>query len=83
MYLVFTILVAISATIFIFALNYLRINVYYNNHLDEYEKSFIIQGNKYGYDINGKTIYEIAKILVHLFVPIPSVGDLNNLSSPS
>ena len=27
------------------------------------------------YDINGKTVYEIAKILVHLFVPIPSVSD--------
>jgi uncharacterized protein (DUF697 family) len=31
------------------------------------------------YDINGKTIYEIAKILVHLFVPIPSVGDLKEI----
>lgn len=31
------------------------------------------------YDINGKTVYEIAKILVHLFVPIPSVSDLKDI----
>lgn len=31
------------------------------------------------YDINGKTIIEIAKILVRLFVPIPSVGELKEI----
>lgn len=31
------------------------------------------------YDINGKTIIEMAKILVHLFVPIPSVGELKEI----
>ncbi len=31
------------------------------------------------YDINGKTILEIAKILVHLFVPIPSWGRLKEI----
>ena len=31
------------------------------------------------YDINGKTILEIAKILVRLFVPIPSVGELKEI----
>lgn len=39
----------ILLVLFIFAFIYLRINVYYNNHLNEYEKSFIIQGNKYGF----------------------------------
>lgn len=33
------------------------------------------------YDINGKTMMEIAKILVHLFVPIPSLGELKNIYS--
>lgn len=28
------------------------------------------------YDINGKTILEISKILIYLFVPIPSLGTL-------
>ena len=32
------------------------------------------------YDINGKTIIEMAKILVRLFVPIPSVGELKEIS---
>lgn len=31
------------------------------------------------YDINGKTIIEMAKILVRLFVPIPSVGELKEI----
>ena len=31
------------------------------------------------YDVNGKTIIEIAKILVRLFVPIPSVGELKEI----
>lgn len=31
------------------------------------------------YDINGKTVIEIAKILVRLFVPIPSVGELKEI----
>ena len=31
------------------------------------------------YDINGKTILEMAKILVRLFVPIPSVGELKEI----
>lgn len=31
------------------------------------------------YNINGKTIIEIAKILVRLFVPIPSVGELKEI----
>ncbi len=31
------------------------------------------------YDINGKTIIEIAKILVRLFVPIPSLGELKEI----
>lgn len=31
------------------------------------------------YDINGKTVLEIAKILVRLFVPIPSVGELKEI----
>lgn len=31
------------------------------------------------YDINGKTIIEMAKILVRLFVPIPSVGELKEM----
>lgn len=33
------------------------------------------------YDINGKTMVEIAKILVHLFVPIPSLGKLKSIYS--
>ena len=31
------------------------------------------------YEINGKTIIEMAKILVRLFVPIPSVGELKEI----
>lgn len=31
------------------------------------------------YDINGKTILEISKILIHLFVPIPSLGTLKGI----
>ena len=31
------------------------------------------------YDINDKTIIEIAKILVRLFVPIPSLGELKEI----
>ena len=31
------------------------------------------------YDINGETIIEMAKILVRLFVPIPSVGELKEI----
>lgn len=31
------------------------------------------------YDINGKTVIEIAKILVRLFVPIPSLGELKEV----
>lgn len=31
------------------------------------------------YDINGKTVVEIAKILVHLFVPIPSASTLKEI----
>ena len=31
------------------------------------------------YDINGKTVFEIAKILVHLFVPIPSLSDMKEI----
>lgn len=31
------------------------------------------------YDINGKTIFEIARILVHLFVPIPSLGEMKEI----
>lgn len=31
------------------------------------------------YDINGKTIWEISKILIHLFVPIPSLGKLKEI----
>lgn len=31
------------------------------------------------YDINGKTILEISKILVRLFVPIPSIGELREI----
>lgn len=31
------------------------------------------------YDINGKTIIEMAKILVRLFVPVPSVGELKEI----
>lgn len=33
------------------------------------------------YDINGKTIWEISKILIHLFVPIPSLGQLKEIYS--
>ena len=31
------------------------------------------------YDINGKTVLEIAKILIRLFVPIPSFGELKEI----
>lgn len=31
------------------------------------------------YDINGKTILEIARILIHLFVPIPSLSQLKEV----
>ena len=31
------------------------------------------------YDINGKTIWEISKILINLFVPIPSLGKLKEI----
>ena len=31
------------------------------------------------YDINGKTILEISKILIRLFVPIPSLGTLKEV----
>jgi hypothetical protein len=41
--------IIIFVIFFIFCFIYLRINIYYNKHLSEYEKSFVIQGNKYGY----------------------------------
>lgn len=31
------------------------------------------------YDINGKTILEMARILIHLFVPVPSFGELKGI----
>ena len=31
------------------------------------------------YDINDKTVIEIAKILVRLFVPMPSLGELKEI----
>lgn len=31
------------------------------------------------YDINGKTVMEMAKILVRLFVPVPSFGELKEI----
>ena len=31
------------------------------------------------YDINGRTILEISKILIHLFVPVPSLGTLKGI----
>lgn len=31
------------------------------------------------YDINGRTIFEISKILIRLFVPIPSLGTLKGI----
>lgn len=31
------------------------------------------------YDINGKTVYEISRILVHIFVPIPSLGTIKEI----
>lgn len=31
------------------------------------------------YDINGRTIWEISKILIHLFVPVPSLSTLKGI----
>lgn len=31
------------------------------------------------YDINDKTVIEIAKILVRLFAPVPSIGELKEI----